>query len=355
VFPYERFGATSQVTTRFLYDERGFLASQITNTSRYVLRYAALKSRASTTLPWEGEDYDSSVKVLGSGDGVSENEGFVGPFVYIRPTVASGPPPPRGRITGFGTFAIASAGGDNGGPLYRAYLDYYNAVDTETIAYSVSDDGYLLKETSTKSTFTAKPEQYYLYLNGESDDAVWRKQEVERSDTAYLASIEGSHKIVTETVDIEGKRGQVVENGQGHLPAAERSLDMVDPDWATEFGEDDLLYTRAASRFESQPIKVELCSNALESFREHYEELVTDDWAEDIDELTNIAEYHIRAGCVAEITFGLPFNPLVRPGTVVHLSLPTVGWEKNVWVTSVRHTEGKSETTTEVTGEEWLL
>ena len=210
-------------------------------------------------------------------------------------------------------------------------------------------------ETSERETYLAGPGAYELYLTGEYGETPWARQVFETVDTTYMASVEGSHTIITAATDIQGNTKTEVEYGQGHLPAAERSLELIDPAWATGFGEEDLLYTRAASRFESQPIKVELCSNALESFREHYEELVTDDWAEDIDELTNIAEYHIRAGCVAEISFGLPFNPLVRPGTVVHLSLPTVGWEKNVWVTSVRHAEGKSETTTEVTGEEWLL
>lgn len=336
VFKEERFGMTSQVTTRYLYDTRGFLTEQVTDTSRYVLRYAALKSRAAVTTTWESDDYNASVRVLGSGDGVADNEGFIGDAVSIT----------FGMAVGSGAIQMTS-------PLFRSGI--YTTADRDTIAYRVSDDGYILGETSTRETYLAKPGATELYLTGEFGETPWARQEFEVVDTTYMASVEGSHTIITATTDIQGNTQTTVEYGQGHLPAAERSLDMVDPDWATEFGEDDLLYTRAASRFESQPIKVELCSNALESFREHYEELVTDDWAEDIDELTNIAEYHIRAGCVAEVSFGLPFNPLVRPATVVHLSLPTVGWEKDIWVTSVRHTEGQGETTTEVTGEEWLL
>lgn len=340
VFKSERFGMTAQVTTRYLYDDRGFLTEQVTETSRYVLRYAALKSRNAMTLAWEDDDFNDPVRVIGSGDGVAENEGFIGPVVVV----------PIGVLGGVEREVMTY-------PLYRSYdvFSSHGPADRDTIAYRVSDDGYILGESSTRETYNAGPGAYELYLTGEFGETPWSLQESEVVDTTYMASVEGSHTIITATTDIQGNTQTTVEYGQGHLPAAERSLDMVDPDWATEFGEDDLLYTRAASRFESQPIKVELCSNALESFREHYEELVTDDWAEDVDELTNIAEYHIRAGCVAEVSFGLPFNPLVRPATAVHLSLPTVGWEKDIWVTSVRHTEGQGETTTEVTGEEWLL
>ena len=341
IFRSERFGMTSQVTTRYLFDDRGLQVSQITETSRYLLRYRSLKSRASLALVWETDvDYNANVLILASGDAVVANESFWGPPVVL----------------GAQAFAGTGISGGMTWPLYGPTGGFFSTpADRDTVAYQVSDDGFILRETSTKDTYTASSGATELYQTGEFGDASWTFQTAEMVVTTYMASVDGTHSIITASTDIQGNAKTTVEYGQGYLPAAERSLDMIDPAWAATFGSDDLQYTRAASLFESQPIKVQVCSDALALVRPRREELVSSEWAEDTDELTDVAVYRLRLGCVAELQFGLPFNPLVRPATMVHLSLPTVGWEKNVWVTSVQHTEGARDLLTVVSGEEWLL
>lgn len=341
-FVEAKFGMLSQVTTRYLYDARGFLTEQITETSQYQTRYRSLKDRVAASDPWEDEDFYSGVKVLGTGEGVMENDGFVGPYTVLPPAAFSG----------VGLTSSMTP------PVFPA--DWVSATnDTtarKTIRYNVSDDGYIIKESSEEELYRARAGQLYLYAGGEeSTDTSWDLRTASLSETSYFGSVEGSHLILTVTTDTNGKTTTAPDYGQGHLPAAERSMDLIDPDWATDFNAEDLAYARAASRFETQPIKVKICSTDLASVREPYEEKVSDDWAEDVDELEDIAVYTIRAGCVLEVSFDLPFNPLVRPATVVHLSLPTVPLEYDVWVTSVTHSEGDTDTTTSVSGEVWML
>ena len=341
-FVESRFGMLSQTTTRYLYDSRGFLTEQITETSRYQTRYTALKTRTVASDPWETEDFYSSVKVLGTGEGVAENEGFVGPYVALPPAAFAG----VGLTTSMSgpTYPATWAGATN------------DCVDRSTLTYNVSDDGYVLKESTEEETYRARAGQLYLYAGGvEAADQTWLLRSSGTIETSYFGGTEGNHTIVSVTTDANGKAQTEISYAQGHLPAAERSMDMIDPDWATDFSAEDLAYAKAASRFEQQPMKIRLCSDSLASVRPEYEEKVSDEWAEDTEELYAIGEYTIRAGCVLEVSFDLPFNPLVRPATVVHLSCPTIPLEYDVWVTSVAHSEGERETTTRVSGEVWML
>jgi len=331
----EKFIPTSLVITTNTYDERGFLVQKQTNISRHVIRRQAIKSRGSHSSTWESTNYDTNVYILGNGDGISQaGKGWVAQEVWQG-------------VYEYGLNQLPSGAVAGSEPTYA---------ETETTTFKVNDCGYILSEETVRKSWIERPGYEELYNGGfESQDnqSVFATRETET--TYYLAAPGGSSSSVTTTLDYLTNREQVIKGIDGYLPAAERSFDLIDPTWASEFGEDELIYQAAASRFEQQSIKEKVCATALEAVREHYEERLSDNYAEDGDELRNIASWVIRSGCVIEVSFPLPFNPLIHVGQKVHLDLHQIGINHNVWTTEVSHTESESGISTKVGGEVWLL
>lgn len=330
-FVEERFGALSQETTRPEYDERGFKVGETRRVSKYLLRYRSVQDRVDSSFPWDAEDYHAGLRVLGNGDGVVEDEGFAGDF--------------------------AGSGAENRGPAKRHTLAS-GYVEGDSTVFEVTDDGYVTSQTRTAEGYARRPGVTERYNGGEeSSDAQDSRRELIRTRTTYSGNQRGSHLVVTQEFDLLRGGGPVTttEEGKGDRPAAERSLDLVDPAWLETHSEDDLTYAKAASHFESQPIKSRRCAPALAAVREPWELTTSSEWAEDTDELDAEADYEIRRGCVAEVQVQLAAaNPLVRPRQMVHLSLPSEGYEKTIRVTQVRHVEGSRANETYLSGEVWL-
>lgn len=331
----ERFIPTSLVITTNTYDEQGFLSQVDTTVSRYVIRRAAIKTRAAHDTTWEATNYDTNVDILGNGDGISNagkswdgREVWQGAYEY-----GSGNLPSGAVVGSTPTFA-----------------------ETESTTFKVNDCGYVLSETTERSGWIERPGFTALYNGGyesQDDESVFALSET--VSTYYLATTNGTASKLTVSVDYLNNREQVLESIDGYLPAAERSFDLIDPDWAAEFGEDELAYQAAASRFEQQEIKAKVCAENLETVREPYEERLSDAYAEDVQELEDIAVWTLRRGCVLEVSFPVAFNPMVRVGQLVHLDLHSIGIDYDVWVTEVRHDETEKGITTTISGEVWLL
>lgn len=351
-FVEERFGATAQETIRYEYDERGMQIGRTRDLSQYLLRYRSVQDRADSSTGWDSASWKTGLKVLGNGDGVWEDEGFAGTFTEVYVPGAAGSVPGPKPITG---------GYNDGRRPVKLHPNLglrSGYVEREATVYDCTDDGYRTRDTVTLTQYAKRPGVTERYNGGEeSRDAVILLLDVSTKATVYADNKDGSHSWIETTTDMIGGQGPVTRtgNGTGGLPAAEQSLDLVDPNWLLTHSEDDLLYAKAASRFESQPIKSRRCATALASVRESWEATLSSEWGEDTDELDAEADYEIRRGCVGEIQFELAAcNPLVRPRQVAHLSLPSEGFEGDVWVTEVANVEGERSTRTRISGEQWF-
>lgn len=340
-FKWARWGALSQQTTAYVYDARGMQVSRDQRTSRYLLRYRSVQDRLDSSFPWDAESYHAGLRVLGNGDGVMGSEGFAGDFVYpflVTPTTV----PPSGPVAWMTAV----------GSVFNSY------VDRTLTEFDCTDDGYRTRDRSTIYGYSRRPGVTQRYNGGEeSSDEHDVRIALSREQVTYIGDGQSTHAIVTEKQDLLRGGAPVTEiaYGAGDRPAAERSLDLIDPAWLQTHSDDDLAYAKAASRFESQPIKSRACAPALGSVRESWEQTGSSEWAEDTDELDAECSYEIRAGCRGEVQFELAAaNPLVRPRQMVHLFLPSEGYDATLRVVQVQHVEGQQSNRTVVSAERWF-
>jgi hypothetical protein len=123
----------------------------------------------------------------------------------------------------------------------------------------------------------------------------------------------------------------VLEYFDGFLPAAEiKDVILPDPD----------LYPNGvpASRHETKTIEAEFISEELEGKREVWDEELSNSFVENVDEALEVAERIVREGSAVPVTFAVPINPLIRPGSICNVSVggrsqPTL----KVYVTDTLH------------------
>jgi hypothetical protein len=286
-----RFGKVSMVVTTPQYDERGFRVGEIERRYGYVHRRAHVKARGVSTDPWESIAFIQDREILANGEGVS-----------------------------FGVEA-GVFGGDRGTRFAPSTGDTRPAIFEERkVVIDVSDDGYELGRTTVEYGWLARTGQAYEY-----GDGTHRSQSVEEFQAraqeivTYVEVSEGRIKRITRKLDQDGRLapdGQITEDVEGYLPAAERRSDIVPP--ASTFDSDEEAeHAAAASRFEQESIKCEVRSTMLEALHEIYEVVGSSQWAEDESELCSQAVVMLREGSALNCTVHLPANWLVRKGMVV--------------------------------------
>lgn len=318
------------------YDARGFLVGRVTTTNAWTIRKEAVKGPRSLAQAWTDLDYLTTTYALANDDGIAD------------------------VISGFQGCEVFQGNPELGSGLYASdATDARRPCKRETTAYQVTDDGFVEREETTTEEWAERPGGEYLYNGGqESSDEQSVFIETLKNVTAYIGDprgVEATKKLTTTTDLLSGIVTFVPEEIDGYLPAADRSFDLVDPEWAARFGDDELRYAAAASRHEQQAIKATVCAPVLLSFRDEHEEKATDSWAEDTSELQSLAAWTLAKGAAIERRFPLPLNPYVRVGDLVFLNLPQLGIAEEVWVTDVEHKEEPNGGSTVVAGERWLL
>lgn len=331
----QRLVVTSDETVRHDFDLRGFRVRETTEAQGVLLWRASIKSRSTADVPWEDTNSTALREVLGSGDGARGSAGDEAPADYWA---GSGP------SSGFHQF--------DGEPFGFPPL-----LGRSVTEFTVSDDGFITKQVKTDSGWVPRPGSLELYHDGyQSRDESLVFTATLLTLTDYLPGTEGAAtKQIVRTRDYAGRETKVSSYLSGHLPAATRSLDMIDPAWAEEFADDELEHTLAASRYEQQAFKVRASSDALLAVREAWEDSVDNDWLEDEEEAGELARVHLRKSAAFTRSWPILLNPLVEPFTKVHVVFPELGWDDDVWVTAVDHVETRSGGYTQVSGEVWPL
>ena len=307
-FNQPRWGRLTDVSERREFDVNGYLVKIVTESYGWYLPKRAVQSRASAATPWTDPNYIANVTVLGNGTGVS----------------TSG--------------------------------EAYGLVTRETTDIGVTADGFVLRENRTTESWFAGDGWQYRYNGGFESDAVAESFGVSGNvDTHYMAStrVEGTHTTLVQTFDGSHKLvlQTITTNETGYLPAADKRSNSLPPD-TTYDDPAQAEYAKAASRFESQPVKGEVTCSSLElNWIPMRESKHPNDWVESAEECYRLAEHELRFENGFEINFPLVFNPLIQPWHKVHLRLPRIGYDCDVYASSVQHTEGEKFTHTQVSAE----
>lgn len=318
-WPTEHFGLVSDVLTRHVFDSRSFLVQTVVDSDGMLQRRKALKTRSAPSSTWESQNFVASLMVLGNGEGVVDELEMM--------TTANGLVPgqtPKSR---------------------------------ETTTFEVTDDGFIQREKTVPEGWTHRPGTSALYSGGEeSADAQDTFVPQGGEEVIYAANSEGSHSETRIRTDITGSIVTIEDTSgvQGHLPSATRKEGLL-PAGSTYDDDAEAEFAAAASRYESQQIKVRVSADALLAVREAAESKGSSEWVENLAELEALAVHEIREGCKLSVQFALPFNPLVRRSQRVRLIVEHLGWNYDVFVRSARHQQDERMTWTQVRGDVYLV
>lgn len=304
---------------------RGDGGGNITNNNFYLGRITEtwqpkrieghIKSRGAADLPFADEP-DSGADVYGDGLGVASvtwtsiNWGIVDPGATI------------GAVSGLaeglllvGCEVQASYDELDGGWVTRDVTDLFGWYRnrTETGLYYYASDG------------TASDDAY--------EDLGW----ITRETTTYTVVDEATHTKQIITADMNGAVSQVVtEKGlEGYGPALPRlDLEELSGD-GYETGEQDE-FARSAARKSTKQIKVQVIATGLETCHTKGVLKTEMPWAEDEDELVEIAERMIADSAAATISATLAgCNYFVEPGQMHRWKFRPIGLDHDVRVTAV--------------------
>ena len=178
---------------------------------------------------------------------------------------------------------------------------------------------------------------YYASDGTASDDAYEDLGWITRETTTYTVVDEATHTKQIITADMNGAVSQVVtEKGlEGYGPALPRlDLEELSGD-GYETGEQDE-FARSAARKSTKQIKVQVIATGLETCHTKGVLKTEMPWAEDEDELVEIAERMIADSAAATISATLAgCNYFVEPGQLHRWKFRPIGLDHDIRITSV--------------------
>jgi hypothetical protein len=219
--------------------------------------------------------------------------------------------------------------------------DTFREVKRTEVEHSINEDGYIEVTDIVDSAYFARPGtdtawgtwyDYYYADGRQSKDQTEFIQRIAGRRISYAVRDDGQVMVTTLDEDWKGSAvSSVLEYFDGFLPAAEiKDVILPDPD----------LYPNGvpASRHETKTIEAEFISEELEGKREVWDEELSNSFVENVDEALEVAERIVREGSAVPVTFAVPINPLIRPGSICNVSVggrsqPTL----KVYVTDTLH------------------
>lgn len=301
-WPAQRFTLIRRDTEIHEYDGRGFNTRSTLTAEGWKYVRAAVKVQSGTPVAWQTRPFETDVNLLASG------EGIVGTQEYF---LGNGP-------TGFDPGGVFVPG--SGRRLERSTTDR-----------DVTDDGFLLSETTATESVFVRKGNAALYQGGEEGA---EDQESFQDDGLSIATYQevdtGAHRIITIDVDRDGAVTLQTEDAEGYLPTVERQEDIEpDPDL---FGEG-----AAASRAEAQSIECELSSPALESARPRRDLSTSDPWIEDEDECRSLISAMLSELNAISGELQMPVIFSLRPPESLSLRLRCAGLAADAELVEVTH------------------
>lgn len=322
VWPRERFVVIRDEETWHRFDDRDFLTETETVVRGWGHQRERVKVAESPAVAWELTDYVANQPILANGEGVAElEERLYGTYRYL---------------------AVQRTNDTQEWVLSRAFATSGNPRERRVTRFDVSDDGYILSERTETRGWTTRPGSgdFWHERIGESADEVETFRAIGAESVTYAAAQgEGSHSVLRRAYDADGRlvEGSTEDGLPGYLPAATRRADTI-PDPAI-YEEGEAAEPMSASRQESQPIKGEARSTALESVRPARTERLSSEWAESPAECETIARTTLRVETAPTVSFELPLNFTIFEGQRV-LVIPSRDEAVPVHVTEVTHREG---------------
>jgi hypothetical protein len=281
-----------------------------------------VKVAETPAIAWEETAYVNNQPILANGEGVAElEERLYGTYLYL---------------------AVQRRNDTQDWFLSRALVTAGNPRERRVTRFDVSDDGYVLGERVESQGWTVRPGSgdYWHERVGESADEVETYHYTGAETVTYSATqSEGGHAALRRTYDADGRLvdGSTDEGLPGYLPAATRRSDAL-PD-ASVYEDGEEAAPVSASRQESQPIKGEARSTALEAVRPARTERLSSEWAETPGECEVIARTTLRTETAPTASFELPLNVTVFEGQRV-LVIASRDQAIPIHVTEVSHREG---------------
>jgi hypothetical protein len=337
VYEQERFVLFGHQETVYNYDFRGYLVNTTQRKDTPALGNAGLKNRADGSVAWTAAAFDHPRFLLGNKAGV------VGlPSTYDHSAILGGAEtiPDPTRISG----------------------SEKEIVSTD---FLVTDDGFITRQTVTTSDYWVATGTTHLYSGGKEFAAEAETLQVARIDvTVYSADVSESGHIETMISVFQGQPATTtVKSGQsGYLPAATKSLDLIPDSSLYSSAEQADALAKAASRFQSQPIRATFVNWMLEESHPVYETTVSYQYAESPAELANMAQALVREGAASAFVCALAANFFLRPGSLVNFSLDGLDFlgashPLDVYIRHVQHelTGAYGQVTTTISGSVYLV
>lgn len=301
VWAQEKFVLVARQETTYTYDDNGFLAVTTVRKDYPKMAQADLKSRTSTTTDWGSAAVSNLRFLLAAGTGTvglpsTDETGSASSGHEVVPSVVGIAPGAEKEILITSNKVLVMP--DGTGFIQSTIADQYAYANTPGTLHLYSGGG----------VFAEASEQF---------------QKTTSTITSYTLEGEASHTVTTTILTNGQVTSTTVQTGQaGALPAAPKRKDLMP---AGSFYEDptsaDAL-ARAASRFESQPIRAEWIDWPLEEGHPISEVTPTAQWAETPAELLAMAQHLTREGAASACKVVTPANFFVRQGMRITIDLP---------------------------------
>lgn len=265
LYPRHRLELIQRETKTIEHDSDGYAIAETKVTQAYYNPEVRLKGRGLSTIPWEDVPYELSVKLEGSGRGVTYD--------------------------------------------FERFLETRREKLTRQVLL-INEKGYIQSETIIVSGWVVVPGSLYLY-KGEigSSHSAEQYQEMQKKVITYSAGDDGTHTISKATQNLVTGQAQVeTSQGRGFLPAAPKMTTTVANSSAYNVGEDTGA-AESASPYDQAAIEgtqylVSIAPDELPCGEERVERL-SSKWAETQQQLENLARWALLDRLSRDITIPL--------------------------------------------------
>lgn len=228
------------------------------------------------------------------------------------------------------------------------YPDAYDSLIPWNISCNVfygDDNNFLIQEDNYEYAWDApNGDAYYWGENDIRSEQSLSLQLTGSTIKTYSASGDSHSEVTVSTNEVTGFVETVVVNGiPGHLPAIER-LDIAPiSDTIYQDGEQADIAAPITQRKDTEQISVTVPFDFFLTCHVAREVVVDFPWAENEDELLQMAENLAQESAAMAVSFTLPANFIIREGDAIHLTYRPLGIDHDLRVKSVRwgYTQGQ--------------